>query len=108
MPSTEPASLLQLPDTALVAVLQCCADDQRSLFSAARAHSRLHQTAVQALSSVVSVVSQQQQQDSLLLYLGKHGRHVSSIELRAVQPVWPVTWRVTLRQLPPNLQLSSL
>jgi hypothetical protein len=44
--------LLQLPDTCLLAVLQCLAEDAASLCNAARVHSRLHQAAVVALSSI--------------------------------------------------------
>jgi hypothetical protein len=66
--------LLTLPDPCLLAVLQCCAaEDQRSLCSAARAHSRLHKAAALALSSIDVTVRQQQQLDSVLLYLDKHG-----------------------------------
>jgi hypothetical protein len=47
--------LLALPDSCLLALLQSyAADDQRSLFSAARAHSRLHQAAVAALHSITA------------------------------------------------------
>jgi hypothetical protein len=53
--------LLALPDTCLLAVLQCCAaDDQRSLFSAARAHGRLQQAAMVALHTI-SITTQDQQ-----------------------------------------------
>lgn len=71
--------LLQLPDPCLLAMLRCCADDPRTLFSAARAHSRLHQTAVLAASSVKAVLHQQA--DSVLQYLESYGQHVSSITL---------------------------
>jgi hypothetical protein len=71
--------LLQLPDPCLLAMLRCCADDPRSLFSAARAHSRLHQAAVLAASSVKAVLHQQA--DSVLQYLESYGQHVSSITL---------------------------
>jgi hypothetical protein len=83
-------SFLQLPDACLLAVLQCCTDDPCTLFSAARAHSRLHQAAVLAASSIRAVVhgrntvvQQQHKADSVLLYLGKHGQHVGSIRLPA-------------------------
>lgn len=52
MATEEPAqsTLLDLPDPCLLKVLQCCAaEDQRSLFSVARANSKLHQLAVTAL-----------------------------------------------------------
>jgi hypothetical protein len=68
--------LLQLPDACLLAVLQCCADEPCSLFSAARAHSRLHQAAVLAASSISFVLKEGRlvkerpdQTDSWLLYL---------------------------------------
>jgi hypothetical protein len=74
--------LLALPDPCLLRVLQCCAaDDHRSLFNAARAHSKLHQAAVVALRSITLHVSQQQQIDGVMVYLGKHHQHVDSFEL---------------------------
>ena len=100
----ELAPLLQLPDSCLVAVLRCCAGDTHSVCRAARAHSRLHQAAVQALSSITLVTDQQQRLDDLQLYLSQHGRHVSSLNLRAPGHVW----RVALWELPRSLQLSSL
>jgi hypothetical protein len=50
--------LLQLPDDCLVCVLRCLAAGGhcRSLFSAARAHSRLHVAAAAALRSVHDVL----------------------------------------------------
>jgi hypothetical protein len=97
-------SLLALPGPCLLAVLQCCAaDDLRSLFNAARAHSKLHQAAALALSGVKLAVRPQQQADSVLLYLDRHGSHVSSLELRV-----PQHSGLTLRQLSPTLQLHSL
>jgi hypothetical protein len=65
----------RLPDACLVEVLRCCADDPRSRCSAAGAHSRLHQAAVLALSSIKLKTSDQFQLDSLLLYLSSHGLH---------------------------------
>ena len=96
--------LVQLPDPCLLAVLQCCASDLRSLLSAARAHSRLHQAAVVALSSIsVGEITQQQQQvDGLLQYLSSHGQHVQSLDLVPGDAI------LYMRQLPRNLQLSSL
>ena len=96
--------LLLLPDPCLLKVLQCCAaDDQRSLFSAARAHSRLHEAAVAALSSIAMVIFSPQQLDSVLLYLGKHCRQIDSIDLDAKGDGVFV-----LHQLPADLQLSTL
>ena len=102
------SSLLALPDTCLVKVLQCCAaDDQRNLFSAARAHSRLHQTAVAALRSLTAYVPHQQQVDGVLLYLGKAGRSIDSITLQGRER-FKRAFAVRLRQLPPGLELTSL
>jgi hypothetical protein len=114
MPSDESASmLLALPDPCLLAVLQCCASDsQRSLLSAARAHCRLHKAAVLVLRNITTVVEQQQQADSVLLYLGRHGQHVDNVDLRGVTPRSDLSVHervtVSLRQLHPNLQLNSL
>jgi hypothetical protein len=72
---------MDLPDPCLVAVVRCCADDPRSMFSAARAHSRLHQAAVIALNCITAEV-QQQQLDSLVdVYLTTHGSHIDNISL---------------------------
>ena len=75
-------SLLALPDPCLLAVLKCCAaNDQRSVLSAARAHSRLHQAAVLALRSIKADANRQEQVDSVLLYLGKLGQWVGSVSI---------------------------
>jgi hypothetical protein len=101
-PSLGQSLLLALPDPCLQAVLQCCAADQRSLFSAARAHSRLHQAVLLVLQrSFQGFVPQQQLLNSVLAYIHKRGRQIDSLDLRAVHSV-------TLRQLPSILQLSSL
>jgi hypothetical protein len=73
--------LLQLPDPCLLEVLRCCVDDPRSLFSAARAHSRLQQAAVLAISSIRAMVPQQQQASSVVLYLTNHGQHISNLHI---------------------------
>jgi Leucine-rich repeat (LRR) protein len=94
--------MLQLPDPCLLGVLRFC--DTRSICSAARAHSRLHQAAVAALTSFTLDTSRinnhQQRLDSLVdVYLPRHGEHVDSISLGAVH----------LRHLPTTLtQLTSL
>ena len=102
--SQSASRLLDLPEPCLLAVLHCCTDDHRSLFSAARAHSRLHQAAVQSLSSVRAMLHQQQQMDSVLLYMTNHGQHVSSIDIDGLRGA------VLLQELPhTKLQgLSSL
>ena len=107
---SEPQSvprLLQLPDFCLLAVLRCCADDPRSLFSAARAHSRLHQAAVLAANSISVVLTQQQQADSVLLYLTNHGQQVSSISLSLIPPAddsaYDTGLTISLRELPESL-----
>ena len=98
--------LLALPDPCLLAVLQCCAaDDQRSLCSAARAHSRLHQAAVLALRSITVVVTKQAQADHVLRYLEKHAKHVDSLELEDGERYGP---NMVLGSLPKNLRLRSL
>jgi hypothetical protein len=95
--------LLALPDPCLLAVLHCCAaDSHHSLFSAARAHPRLHHAAVLALSSIQAVVPGQQQLDSVMLYLGKDGKNVDAIHISSLD------WRATLDNLPPSLLVSSL
>jgi hypothetical protein len=102
--SKERPLLLALPDDCLLAALHyCSADYQRSLFSVTRAHSRLHQAAAAALSSIAVQVTRQQQLDDMLLYLGTHSRHVRSIGLKGVPRL-----AVQFCQLPHNLQLSSL
>jgi hypothetical protein len=78
----EVLSLSALPDPCLLAVLKfCAANDQRSVLSAARAHSRLHQAAVLALRSIKADANRQEQVDSVLLYLGKHGQYVHSVSI---------------------------
>jgi hypothetical protein len=105
MATEEPvqSSLLDLPDPCLLKVLQCCAaDDQCSVLSAARSHSRLHQFAVASLHSITADVRQQQRKDDVLLYLTKHSCHVDSLRIR------DMFGRTLSLHLPPNLQLSSL
>lgn len=83
--------------------------DPRSLFSAARAHSKLREAAGLALRSIsVAKLQEQQQTDSLLLYLAQHGQHVASITLEAANAHLP--WRLSDvdLQLPSTMQLSSL
>jgi hypothetical protein len=101
-----PSLLLALPDACLLAVLQCCAaDDQRSLFCAARAHSRLHQVAVLAQRNITAFITQQQHVDSVLLYLHNHGQHVDTIDLKTGLAS---AAKFKLRQLPPSMQLDKL
>jgi hypothetical protein len=79
------ASLLltDLPDPCLLAVMHCLSDDPVSLCSAARTHSRLHQAAVVALSTVKACyMTQQRTAGSLLPYLRKHAQHINSMQLR--------------------------
>ena len=102
-----PRSLLELPDVCLLAVLQCCAADYCTLFTAARAHSRLSQAAVLALPSVQAVVTEQQV-DSVLLYLAKYGSRDDRICLEGPGCCSDGEHAASLQQLPPNLQLSSM
>ena len=102
--------LLTLPGECLVGILQCCAaDDLHSLFSVARAHSRLHQAAVTALRTMTVAVSQQQQMDGVwLVFLGKHSKHIDSLHLSNRKWRECPHPRIVIRQLPSNLQLSSM
>lgn len=96
--------LLELKEEWLVAVLEgLAADDLRSLFSVARSHSKLRRAALVALHNFKAVVSQQQQADSMLMFLGQQGSHVDRIHLTG-----PEGGIVRIRQLPPNLQLGGL
>jgi hypothetical protein len=75
------------------------------LFSAARAHSKLRQTALEALHEIALRVTNQRQLDGMLLYLEQYGQHVDSLRLiykySVLQPP-------QLRQLPDSLQLDNL
>jgi hypothetical protein len=120
-PATTAFQLLQLPDACLLAVLQRLAantpglydgtwsDDtnHRSLFSAARAHSRLHAAAAAALSALQALVRNQQQADgALAYYLARHGQHVTSISFSVR---WHFGAATIIRQLPSQCgQLRSL
>jgi hypothetical protein len=92
--------LVDLPDPCLLAVLQLCVDelwceddlfrqDLSSVFNAASAHSRLHQAATAALSSIFLATNDQHREvanpqlrvDQLLVYLSKHGQHIFSVKL---------------------------
>jgi hypothetical protein len=57
---------------------------------------------VLALRSITAVVHQQQKVRSVLLYLARHGKQVDCIDLTGDQT------SLSVHQLPPNLQLSSL
>lgn len=80
-----PSLLLSLPDPCLSAVLQfCAAAGPQTVCSAARAHSRLHALAAAALSSINEFVNQQQA-DSLQVYLSRHGQALSRLRLLHLQ-----------------------
>jgi hypothetical protein len=87
-------------------------DDPVSLFSAARAHSTLHQVAVLALRSITISIRDQQHADNVLRYLTSiPGQHICSISLGGPKPgrdEWDfhVEPAITLQQLP--CALSSL
>jgi hypothetical protein len=93
--------LTDTPDPCLLKVLSYLTANPASLFSAARAHSRLHQAAVPhvpvAASSISTTVSTQQKADNIVLYLDTHGQHVSSIFLRS-NAQWGVDLQI--RELP--------
>lgn len=98
--------MLQLPDECMLEVLRCHADDPRTLFSAARAHSRLHKAAVTVMTAAHSSIQgrfTQQQVDSLQLYLSNHGRHITSIDI-----LCSVDSPAHMVKLPAGLQLRSL
>ena len=113
---SDTVSLTDLPDPCLLEVLQCLADDntcnQQSLFRAARAHSRLHQAAVTVLRSVTAYVTTQQQLDGALLYLSRHAQHIDTIDISGHSSYSEYCMKpyaeLSLRQLPHNLQLTSL
>jgi hypothetical protein len=113
MPKGRPLALLQLPDACLLAVLQCLSDDPASVCSAARAHSKLHQAAVLALSTITAnLTTQQQLDDSLLPYLAEHGQYIDSIHLlgcdNSTVPAYHMAHAPSLRELPPSLQINSM
>jgi hypothetical protein len=93
-------SLLDLPDTCLLVVLRCCASDHPSLFSAAQTHSRLHQAAAAALTSISTTIYTQEQLCSLKQYLTNHKSEVLDL---AVQ--WAGDRRQYLRELPQGWRL---
>jgi hypothetical protein len=89
-------------------VLQCCAaNGQRSLFSAARAHSRLHQASLGALQTIDAPLCEQQQADSLLLFLAKYADHIDILNVWKAASAHLYT-TIKLRQLPRSLRLCSL
>lgn len=100
--------LLDLPDPCLLSVLQCCAaSGPRCLLSAARTHSRLHQAAGSALSSIAATTTQEQL-DSLVVYMSKQAQHITTISLvgNRCPPYYGLP---RLLQLPTSLrQLDSL
>lgn len=99
-----PVGLPCLPGPCLLAVMQHCADDPHSLFSAARAHPTLHQASFLVLKSINWRVSNQQQLERIRYYLCKRGQHVNNIILSG--PHGEHT--LTIRQFPPNLKLQTL
>jgi hypothetical protein len=106
MDTTEAVSLLDLPDPCLLAVLRCCCStDLRSLFNAGRAHSRLRQAAVAALSSISITVNTQQQIQGFRQYLTLHSSEVTSLDVQQADDVYEhLTWC----ELPEGLKLQSL
>jgi hypothetical protein len=104
--------LLELPDPCLLAVLRETSEptlydlfNQRSLINAARAHSRLLQLAVQVLPSIRVELKKQQQADSMVQYLVKHGQNIDSLEFWGA---WPLEDTPSLQKMPPLLHLTSL
>jgi hypothetical protein len=79
--------------------MQCCANDLRCLFSAARTHSRLHQEAVLAARSI-KVAVDSDQTTGMLQYLDQHGQHVNSIDLEGIEFSVQSAPPAILRELP--------
>ena len=105
---TDSCHLLQLPDPCLLAVMQCCADDPRSLFSAARAHSRLHQAAVLPLRSMTATVNHETVA-SAVSYLTSHGQHIEDLDMMSKGNRCHQWYSVVLFELPNNMsKLTSL
>jgi hypothetical protein len=117
-PPDTACQLLQLPDGCLLRVLQRLANDDNhnhhSLFSAARAHSRLHAAAAEALSALQVAAQSQEQVDGALLYLSRHGQRVSSVCFSGRRPergviISPGASESRIRHLPSQCsQLCSL
>jgi hypothetical protein len=100
--------LLALPDNCLLAVLQCCAaHNLRTLFSAARADSRLHQADLGALQVLDAPLCKQQQADGLLLFLAEYAEQMDILSVWKAANAHPYT-TITLRQLPRSLPLRAL
>jgi hypothetical protein len=80
--SDSESGLLQLPHPCMDAVLRCCADDARSLFIVAQAHSKLRQAVAMTLRDISAVLKQYQHVISLQRYCTNHGQHIDSIDLQ--------------------------
>lgn len=79
-------TLVELPTPCLQRILQLLMPDTLSVSSAARAHSRLQQASVVALSSIYADATwNQAKQQSLLQYVRKHCQHISSMDLWGLQ-----------------------
>jgi hypothetical protein len=99
--------LLQLPDACLLAVLRYCTDNPRSLFSVARANTRLHQAAASATTSIKAVIPKKSL-GNVFRYLNKHGQHIDSINLESKQAA-PISQQCVLAlQQPPYANLTQL
>jgi hypothetical protein len=71
--------------------------------SSTRAHSRLHQAAALACSSIKAVIRTQQQADRVVEFLEKYGHHASSVQLDCNDQdrnVFHESFTCTLQQLP--------
>lgn len=101
---TSQALQCQLPSECMLAVLRGLTDDQRSLFSCARASSDLRKQGAPLVNKIRADVKQQQQVDSVLVYLDRYQQHINSITLQSEfrQPV------LTMRELPSGLKLNLL
>jgi len=106
------ATLSDMPQPWLVAMLRLLGSDCQSICSAARVHSRLHHAAVMAMFRIQlrpprQASCQQQQLASLLHYLSRHGKVVVTISVAG--PTKPPQGLLHLDQLLQGLQrLESL
>jgi hypothetical protein len=109
-------NIFDLPDHCLLAVMQLLVDNPVSLFSAAHAHSWLHQVAAVVLDRISTKDATQDKVNSMLPYLDKYGEAVHHLSLTNLG--WTPTptghrygrgaSKVSLRELPSTLYLSSL
>lgn len=97
-------SLLRLPSSCLLAIMQHCCDDLTRC-SAARAHSSLRSAAAAAMTSITLQITHARRAWSLLLFLRAHGEHVRHLHLSSDGIGLK---GLSQLELPPSVQLESL